>query len=304
MPLKVEKAIIKTLCYADVFDYPLKLEEIWKRLVEFRIQNSEFRNKLKDPKLELIKGKDGYYFLKGRKEIVDLRKKREKFSREKLKIADKVLNIFKIIPSVKLVGITGALAVNNVEEDDDIDLFIITSRNSLWTTRFLVTLFAELMRRRRHPGDVDVSNKICLNMFADEDHLAVPKEEQDLFSAHEVVQMKLLWERDNTYYRLLRANDWVRKYLPNVYEGLLLGEGDKDTSEVAKQRLRLLGWWRNQKGIFSIFENFLGKFQLWYMRNRRTTEVIQDGIIRFHPQDARIRVMKEYKNRVTIYNNT
>ena len=38
--------------------------------------------------------------------------------------------------------------------------------------------------------------------------------------------------------------------------------------------------------------------QLKYMAPRRTTEVVEPGRIRFHPQDARNWVLKEYQARL------
>ncbi|MEK6845849.1 MAG: hypothetical protein AABY26_03765, partial [Nanoarchaeota archaeon] len=139
---------------------------------------------------------------------------------------------------------------------------------------------------------------ICLNMFVDEDHLEIPQKEQDLFSAHEVVQMKPLFDRENTYKKFLITNQWVKKYLQNSYKEITSARSGKDTSEVAKQRFRLLGWWRNQMNIFILLENFLKSFQLWYMKSRRTSEIINDGIIRFHPHDARIWILKKYSERI------
>jgi len=37
------------------------------------------------------------------------------------------------------------------------------------------------------------------------------------------------------------------------------------------------------------------------MRKKRTTEVVSDGIIRFHPQDARNWILKAYKKRLKNY---
>ncbi|TSC53191.1 MAG: hypothetical protein LiPW16_466, partial [Microgenomates group bacterium LiPW_16] len=41
------------------------------------------------------------------------------------------------------------------------------------------------------------------------------------------------------------------------------------------------------KAIFAKLEALAYWVQLKYMNPRRTTEVISEGIIRFHPQDAR-----------------
>ncbi|MBI4990527.1 hypothetical protein HZB96_00355 [Candidatus Gottesmanbacteria bacterium] len=295
MPAKIETAAVETICYSDIFDYPLTEEEIWKWLIKIKNQKSKIKNTIKN--LKLIEKKDNYYFFCGRDKIINLRKERKKYSQQKLKIASKVINIIKIIPSVKLIGITGALAVDNAKKSDDIDLLIISSKDLLWTTRLLITLLIEITGMRRHPGESNVNNKICLNMFVDENYLEIPKKEQDLFSAHEVAQMKLIWDRDDTYYKFLKANDWVRRYLPNAYQKLVMGKSGKDTSDGGEASTSTPPRWRKQEP--PMVEELAKRFQLWYMRNRRTKEVIKEGIIRFHPQDAREWVMKEYRRRIS-----
>jgi len=105
--------------------------------------------------------------------------------------------------------------MGNSDLNDDIDLLMVSRKNRLWLTRLLTVLLVELIAKRRHPGDKDVKDKICLNMFLDEEHLRVPQKEQDLFSAHEVCQMKVLWEKEGIYKKFIRENKWVKKFLPN-----------------------------------------------------------------------------------------
>jgi len=211
------------------------------------------------------------------------------------KIAQKAVSILKIIPSIKLVGITGALAMNNTKKNDDIDLFIITSKDLFWTTRFLSTFLIEILGLRRHPEEAIASDKICLNMFMDEKYLEIPKKERDLFSAHEVLQMKPVWERENTYNKFILANAWVMRYLPNAYN-----------QEIKKMEIKKL---KNKKEV-RIFPNysitqllnyceaFLKKLQLQYMKKRRTTEIIKNAYIRFHPHDARKWILASYHKRL------
>jgi len=213
----MKKAILRTLAYADVFSYPLTKEEIRKWLIsEDRRQESrkKFAHSLK---LALdscqIRVTDGFYYLHNRKEIVKLREQREVWSQSKFKIARRVAPWLRFIPWVKMVGVTGALAMANSDQKDDIDLLIITSRDRLWLSRGLIVCFLRLTRLYRRPGKI--KNKICPNMLLDEKHLAMPKKERDLFSAHEVLQMKPLWERGRTHQRFLRANQWSQKFLPN-----------------------------------------------------------------------------------------
>lgn len=217
----MEKAILRTLAYSDIFDYPLTEEEIWKWLVlENRRQKTEDRKRfahslgfaLNSRQIRVTKG---FYHLPIREEIVKIRQQRRIYSKLKLKLAEKVAGILRLIPWIKLIGITGALAMNNADKDDDIDLLIITAKNRLWLTRLFSVSLVELIGKRRRPGDKKVKDKICLNMLLDESHLTIPEKERDLFSAHEVCQMKPLWEKDRTYQEFLKANQWSQEFLPN-----------------------------------------------------------------------------------------
>lgn len=286
-----KKAILRTLAYADVFDYPLKENEIYRFLIsKSQMSSSKFQKGLLSPSPE-ISEKDGFYFLRGRKGIVATRKKRERWSQEKLKIARRVAGWLKLIPSIKMVAITGALAMENSDEEDDIDLFIITSANRLWFSRGLVVTFLRLTGLYRRPGKI--KNKICPNMLLDESHLKIPKKEQDLFSAHEVCQLKLLWNRNKTYQKFIKENQWVKRFLPNAFTTPRRWRLIHNTSEVKPKQSYFMTppRWGN-------LEALARRAQLWYMSSRKTTEITEPGRIRFHPQDAREWVLKEYQRRL------
>jgi len=204
-----------TLAYADIFDYPLKASEIRRYLIsDKKIDFKNFQKELSQSS-KLADKQGDYFFLKGRKKIVAIRKQRENQGQKKLIIARRTTNWLKMIPTIKMIGVTGALAMNNAREDDDIDILIVTSKNRLWLTRFLVVLLTELVARRRHPNDKETRDKICLNMFLDEKCLGVPEKERDLFTAHEVCQLVPIYDRNGTYKKFLEKNLWVKKYLPN-----------------------------------------------------------------------------------------
>lgn len=212
----MKKAILSTLAYADVFDYPLTPGELYRFLIADKALNySRFRQALTrmNTNEKQIDTNGEYFFLRDRRKIVVTRKKREKWSQGKLRIAKQVANWLKLIPTIKMVAVTGALAMGNSDKEDDIDLLIVTSKNRLWLTRGLVVTFLCLTGLYRRPGKI--KDKICPNMFLDEKHLEVPKKEQDLFSAHEVCQLKPIWDKDNCYQKFLKANLWSKKYLAN-----------------------------------------------------------------------------------------
>jgi len=207
-----QKSILQTLVYADIFSYPLTFDQLKKFLITPKKIDFDITD------IGDIKGvskRGNYFFLKGRSGIIKERVKRERYAREKIKIAQKTARLLKLIPFIKMVGITGNLAMKNTDQGDDIDFLIVTSKNRLWLSRFLVVFLLELLGRRRHPRDKEVKDKICLNMFLDEGHLMISKKEQNLFSAHEVLQFKSLWQRGNIYDDFLNQNQWVKKFLAN-----------------------------------------------------------------------------------------
>jgi hypothetical protein len=110
---------------------------------------------------------------------------------------------------VRLVGITGKSAVEGVRENDDIDLFIVAQKNLIWTTRFLVVLLAKLF-------GVHGGSGVCLNLFFDEQNLAIPEKKQNEYIAHELLQMKPIVDKGSIYSALLEANTWILSYFPNA----------------------------------------------------------------------------------------
>jgi hypothetical protein len=211
-------------------------------------------------------------------------------SKEKREIARGVGKWLMLIPSITLVGVTGGVAVNNAIDSDDIDIFIITARGTLWITRALATLVVDLLRMRRHPGDINVKDKICLNMFMSESALGIPKKERDLYTAHEVLQMEPIWARGNSYKQFLESNNWVKNVLPTAWSIKHIGRNNHPKASY---------FWTYISVFFLRFlENPAKFFQLWYMRRRRTHEVIAQRMLRFHPNDARVWIKKELHKRL------
>lgn len=266
-----------TVLYADIFDWPLTHEELILWSIRPGIRKVLFPQK-------------GYYFLPKRNNLIAKRIQKEKHAAKKWIIARRVARFMQVIPTLSLVGVTGGLSRNNVRQDDDIDFFCITKRDTLWTSRFFSILVVELLGVRRKPGEVDVTNKICLNMFMSEDALSVNKKEQDLFAAYEVLQMTPLWEREGSYKKFLTANRWAQKFLPNAWKSKVRSCSKKNIP------------FSFPLFPFRFFEPLARILQLWYMKNRRTSEVIAGGVLRFHPRDARRWIKRAFEKRLSRYN--
>lgn len=288
MKLSRKDAVLATVAYADVFDYPLTREELETWLIGANTRGSRSGS--------LAGIRLGRGVCDDNRLLTAQRHHRQRWSLQKWQITKKIGWWLHLIPTLKLVGVTGGLAMNNVRREDDIDLFLITAAGTLWTSRLLVALLLELLGRRRRREQTKVKDLICLNMFMDENYLHLPKNEQDLFSSHEVLQMQPLWERAGTYQKFLQANTWVKKFLPNAWQ-------KKTQSARFKVQNHKLKIKNNNTNLLLIGIEFLAKIiQLWYMRQHRLNEVTSKGVLRFHPADARIWVKKSLSRRLRRYN--
>lgn len=286
-------AILKTLIYSDIFDYPLTKEEIWRFLIG-RVDRALFEKDLISFTPLRWKRKYGYYFLLGREEIIEKRIERQKESQKKLDLARKIIQKLSLVPTVLFIGISGGLALENSGEADDMDLFVITSKNVLWITRLILVFLLKLMgqyRGRRNPPAGGESQKICLNMLIDEEVLMFEKDRQNLYTAHEIVQLKPMFDRDNTYNKFLSANNWTDTFLPNGSDMRILRYKDTKNDSLNILISRYL----------NIFEPFAKAVQLWYMKKHRTKETIKNHFLAFHPFEYKEYVLKEYNKRLRQY---
>jgi len=276
--------ILRTLNYADIFDYPLTPREVTSFLIsdtEVTVDTIQ-KNLLILTDLKQIYTDGEFYFLKKREKIVEIRKEREKRSGQKLIIAQRTAEKLKIIPSIKMIGITGALAMNNCQENDDIDLLIVTGANSLWLTRLLIILLSPLLGiKRRKPKEKTVKNKICFNLFLDENYLKIQPE--NLFLAHEVCQMKPIFNKEGTYEKFFGENKWVFKFLPNAGKNLKI--------KYQKSNIK-------NNFLISFFNILAFKLQYFYMKSKITNEKVSLHQAFFHPGNLQDKILKDYQQKL------
>ncbi|MFQ5593404.1 MAG: hypothetical protein ACE5HA_04580 [Anaerolineae bacterium] len=202
---QVRLAILKTLVYADLFDYPLSSEEV-VRYLTVPAPPESVRQLLDDGAVDgAFCRANGYFALPGRTQLIPLRERRAAIARTKWATAQQYTRWIARTPFVRMVAVTGTLAVENVEESDDIDLFIVTATGRLWLCRVLVILTVRVAAL--------AGVELCPNYFLAERELSL--KERGFFHAREVTQMVPLYGVD-TYQRLRGVNDWVEEYLPHA----------------------------------------------------------------------------------------
>ena len=156
----LERAILETLAYSDVFDYPLTLDEL-HRYLTFPATKEEVMNCLKT--LPSVSSFSGFYFLSHRRALVDIRLERESTSRSAFRLALSYGRILGKLPFVRMVAMTGSLAVLNLSNDVDMDYMLITQHGRLWLARAFAVIFGRLIRL--------FGDRICVNLLISESTL-------------------------------------------------------------------------------------------------------------------------------------
>lgn len=275
--------ILKTLCYADIFEYPLTKQELFSFLIAKKRVSKNDLFRLLNSNIPGV-GKFGtYYFLNGKRNLVAERRRRRIESKKKMEKARRIVGLVSFLPGIKFIGLSGSLSMNNSRKNDDIDLFIITSQKRLWTTRLLVLGTLALIGERRKRTDSLGRDKICLNMILSENSLVISRNARNLFTAHEVVQVSPLFNKNNTYEKFLATNKWVLSFLPNtvLQKFVDLPNTQKKSNIIEK--------------VFDTAEALLFCLQYLYMKPNITSEIVEESVARFHPKDMKTYVLSLYK---------
>lgn len=287
---EIRSSLIKTLCYADIFDFPLTFSEMWKYYIgKNNISKQELRFALK---LEnsYIKRSKNYFYIDGREKIVIIRKQRALESKKKFKKAEKIARLLSLIPTIQVVGISGSLAIGNSKKNDDIDFFIITKPHSLWISRFLASVLLLVLREKRKRNLQSAKDKICLNMFMSAHSLTIS--ERNLFMVHEISQVKVIINKSNIYEQFLLANSWVVNFLPHAINVNYL---NKNT---ILQSSSTFPFFANAFNfLLTAIESIFYKVQLLYMRSNMTREYVRKDIARFHPDNKKNKILGLYRKR-------
>lgn len=248
--MTLDNAILKTLAYSDIFDYPLTLEELHRFLV-FPAGKEEIISCLQ--RMDLICMKEGYYFLAERAGLVEIRKYRETVSSQGYERAHQYGRILGRLPFIRMVTLTGSLAMRNCDQTGDYDYMLVTSRGRVWTARIFALLLNKFARL--------FGETLCPNLIVSEEMLEW--KEHNLYSAHEIAQMNLI-SGEAVFGRLRVANRWVQEYLPNWNVDRKINESDKPFF------------------LQKIFENLLSgklgdKLETWEMNRKIRKFSLQDG---------------------------
>ena len=212
---KLTRAVMETVAYSDIFEYPLTADEVYRYLCGVSASLDEVSLILKNG---LLTQTGEYFTLPGREALGDVRRQREKRSRVLLPTAIRYGRILGTLPYIRMVALTGSLAVLNVSKNADFDYMLVTVPGRVWTARAFAVLLNRMVKGLGHT--------ICPNLIVSQNALEWPL--HDLYSARELYQMIPITGMD-VYYKLIQANPWAKAFLPNasLESGSLLPKSQK-----------------------------------------------------------------------------
>ncbi len=195
----VKLAVKKTIKYANNFASHINKNEIKKRLISKNIY----------PKKAI------------EQEISRLNWKNKKNKWEKIKIikAKKLAELIKInFKKIVFLGVSGSVAAAHPKKNDDIDMLVITKTNTLWKNRFYLRwwIFKNKIPHRKF-NKTESKDQFCFNLWLDENYLEIPRDRQNLNNAIDLILLKPLINKNNTYEKLLLANSWAAKFVATPY---------------------------------------------------------------------------------------
>jgi len=217
----LNKNILATIIYYDGLNYPLTSFEVWKYLIRSDyyahgsepagVSLAEITDRLQDKGIaKFIEHENGFHFLKGQRHLVKRRIALGKISAGKMKRLQHIVFWLRFVPFVRMIGVTGALAMKNAKMKSDWDLLIVLKYGKIWTGRTLVTLAVHMFKKRRHGSKI--ADRLCLNFFVTDQSLEVIT--KDLFSANEYMFLFPLfgWE---TFLKFQMRNRWIADMKPS-----------------------------------------------------------------------------------------
>jgi hypothetical protein len=293
------EAIMKTVAFFDLFDFPLTPEEVMDLLYKYDkpVHIKEIKATLEHltEKGQLASLK-GHFVLAGREPIIETRKAR-KFIAEKFWTRTKLYGTYmRSVPFVEMIAVCNNLAYDNPSEQSDIDLYIVVKPGRMWLARLLITLILQFYGVRRH-GD-KIAGRFCLSFFVSDNKLAMEPFElkpEDPYLAYWTKNLRPIYgEECYLHFRELNAS-WLATY------GLKFDESyKKHMYHPEKGQLKHFLEWLLKGFLGNLLENLLKK--TIKKRTLRKMEalgpeadvIVSDDILKFHNHDRRREFLEKW----------
>jgi hypothetical protein len=223
---------------------------------------------------------------------------------EYLKEIKRLKSTFQSIPFVEQIFLCNSISFNALDENSDIDLFIIAEPWRIRTVKFRsMILFALKWAKRFWKKS---RKKICLSFFITSDSqnlypISLPS--LDIYLAYRIAHLVLIYQPDeeinNSFFE---SNKWVKWILPNYQEKQTISLWIKPFTWNTKFKNIVETLW--DWFLWNIFEWIVKHIQKAIIRLKRLRNpvwnkdvIISDTMLKFH-QDIREKVSLKYNVKI------
>ncbi len=277
----LNKCILITLSYAQIFNDSLTINEVYRWLIFQKTTKPLIEKKLQIlVKSGKIYQQNGRYSLSRKSDF----NSHKQILNSKLSFATQATGVLKFIPTIRLIAVSGSVAASRPDKKSDIDFFIICQKDSVWITRLFCNLFLLFFKQKRNRRSQVVNNKICLNMYIDEANTLI--QPKNIYYAREILQIIPLLNRNQTYEKFLKNNQWTSKIFPNACMSV-------DLESVIPPKTFLL---------LKLTDWLFFRLQYLYMLQHLTIEKVSASQIRFHPIDYHSITLRKFKQVLNAHN--
>lgn len=301
----IHEAIINTLCFFDVLEYPLTEEELRERLPLGRdVDIDEVRVAI----ARLINDgrvvRDGTFItLPSSKYYCQQRRDGEIEHDELMRRARKWAWIFRWVPFVEEVYLCNSLALAQADKESDIDVFVVMKNGRMFLGRFFLLLIFHILGLRRHGKCV--TGRFCFSFLVDDsvkDFSWFLLNEHDVYFAYWTATLlplfcaKSLNDKDAQMISSMQSG-WLTRIF-----GLTMPKKSFSTFGRSLKR-RILDWIFSGR-IGDFLEGACEKWQIkraqqkWSRLGFPRGVVIEKHVLKFHDQDRREVISRAFSERV------
>lgn len=262
------------MAYFSVFQHPLSEEELLAYAHFYSLSREEGQEAIRSLlQLGILESSGRMLCLRGDEPLSEIRAEREARAVKWQPRVVRSICVLSQLPFLRGLSISGSLSKGTQDLDGDIDFFVVTAPNRLWTARCFASLLLKVLPKSK-------KGNFCLNYFLPEDRLFIP--DRTLFSATEVAFLKPVLNGD-LFSAFFERNQWVKAFYPNW---------EPPSGEVPDLRyafLQRMAEWPLSGAFGNLVESWVSR---WYIRRlNRSMEALPKG-----RSDTEVRLgPKEYK---------
>lgn len=199
--------VIRTLLYFDGFKYPLTATEIFERSkatsllavksdLEFLCSNG------------YVIQYGIYYTIKGNLDWIASRQSGNRAAGAAMGFAKKYTRWMQMIPFVRSVFLSGSISKDYMDENSDIDYFVVIQEDRLFIARLFFVFIQRIILKNS-------AKHFCFNYMVTTNNLVF--KDQSFYPAIELMTLKPMFH-GQTFLQLLKENPWASRMFPNYPE--------------------------------------------------------------------------------------